>query len=356
MKTLLVGDLHLKAQIVLPLIEEKVRKLSCCRVILMGDYTDAYDQTRNLDLYVNELDYLLMWKSKMQTLGIEVVTLLGNHDAPYFTNNPKMYSVRDVGTFIIVRDKLLKLGLQVAFQLEDYLISHAGYTEDYELEDWHLSILIKEDVEKIDRLDKHVGRARGGQYRLGSPIWSDFDMELSIFPNQKHPKQIVGHTPQKQINIEQKESFRLIGIDTFTVIPKKQSPYFEQTGSGEILLYENGKTKIIPLPWRNDDVIQLIGSKFYRNKRIVTMRDIIFDFEKWSITINGNEIFLTNKEFDIFVYLFEREDKVVSLEEIRVQILSKYESGDPDENVMSRLASKIETVNILPNNEYIFKR
>lgn len=38
MKTILVGDLHLTAQIVLPMVEQKVKELGIKRVILLGDY------------------------------------------------------------------------------------------------------------------------------------------------------------------------------------------------------------------------------------------------------------------------------------------------------------------------------
>lgn len=39
MKTLLVGDLHLKAKIILSMVEQKIRELGVKRVILLGDVT-----------------------------------------------------------------------------------------------------------------------------------------------------------------------------------------------------------------------------------------------------------------------------------------------------------------------------
>jgi len=51
MKTLLVGDLHLKAQLILPnIVEEAIEKLGCKRVIRMGDYMDEYKQQNNTKL------------------------------------------------------------------------------------------------------------------------------------------------------------------------------------------------------------------------------------------------------------------------------------------------------------------
>lgn len=46
MKTILVGDLHLKAAFILPMVEQKVKQFGVQRVILMGDYMDAYEQEK----------------------------------------------------------------------------------------------------------------------------------------------------------------------------------------------------------------------------------------------------------------------------------------------------------------------
>lgn len=355
MRTLLVGDLHLKAQIILPMVEKKIRKFNCQRVILMGDYTDAYDQNRNLTLYIDEVDYLVKWKLKMQSLNVEVITLLGNHDSPYITHSPKIYSVVDTDTFTKVGDKLFELGVQIAFKLDDYLVSHAGFTEDYQLEDWHLSILSKKDIEKVNWLENRVGDSRGGTSRLGSPLWADFEHELCCFPNKKYLNQIVAHTPQKRISFVRNTQYKLIAIDTFTVKAIKEQPYFELMGNGEILMYQSNEMEIIPLDWMNKEIIKMIESKFYRNKRIVVMQGITFDFEKWSITINDNEIFLTNKEFDIFVFLFENQGTLVSAEEINIQILSKYEASVSIKEVMFRLMSKIDLVRMDTEDRYIFQ-
>ena len=235
MKTILVGDLHLKAQIILPMVEQKVKELGIKRVILLGDYTDAYEQERNFDLYMNELDYLFIWKSKMKVFGVEVINLLGNHDVSYLTVTPRRYSLQDADGFLSVGRKLLKLNLQIAFLLDDYLVSHAGYTQDFDL----------------------------GEYFLGSPLWADFDHELSCLPNLKYQKQIVGHTPQTKITTVHKGEFELVGIDTFTIIPIKRKPFFKKVGSGEILLYDSVLTPI-QLSWQNDEVFEKLNETFDR--------------------------------------------------------------------------------------------
>ena len=56
----------------------------------------------------------------------------------------------------------------------------------------------------------------------------------------------------------------IVGIDTFTVIPLNQKPYYEQFGLGEILLYENDKLESSSLNWKNEDIVKIIDSKFDR--------------------------------------------------------------------------------------------
>lgn len=264
MKTILVGDLHLKAQIILPMVEQKVKELGIKRVILLGDYTDAYEQERNFDLYMNELDYLFIWKSKMNVFGVEVINLLGNHDVSYLTVTPRRYSLQDADGFLSVGRKLLKLNLQIAFLLDDYLVSHAGYTQDFDLEDWHFETINENLIDNLDNLEDHVGKARGGEYFLGSPLWADFDHELSCLPNLKYQKQIVGHTPQTKITTVHKGEFELVGIDTFTVTPLKQKPYYKQLGSGEVLLYAEDRITALTLNWKTEDIIKKISIKFDR--------------------------------------------------------------------------------------------
>lgn len=261
MKTILVGDLHLTAQIVLPMVEEKLRLLECQQLVLLGDYTDAYNQTKNSKLYLEELDYLLAFKRSLEAKGIKVVMLLGNHDSDYVISNPRIYSLQDTKTFMEISKRLLRLELQVAYELGDYLVSHAGYTEDYQLEAWHLEKITNKSIKNVAWISKHIGISRGGTYISGSPLWADFE-ELTKYPNRDYRKQIVGHTPQKQINLIQNPNSEIVGIDTFTIIPISEKPYYEQIGSGEILLYDNDKLEVVLLDWKNETIMEKINSKF----------------------------------------------------------------------------------------------
>ena len=238
------------------MVEQKVKELGIKQVILLGDYTDAYEQEKNVDLYMNELDYLFIWKSKMKVFGVEVINLLGNHDVSYLTVTPRRYSLQSADGFLSVGRKLLKLNLQIAFQLDDYLISHAGYTQDFDLEDWHFEKITENLIDNL---------ARGGKYFLGSPLWADFDHELSFLPNPKYQKQIVGHTPQTKITTVHKGESELVGIDTFTIIPIKRKPFFKEIGSGEILLYDNGTLIPIQVDWQSDGVFNKLNEIFEKN-------------------------------------------------------------------------------------------
>lgn len=235
LKTLLVGDLHLKSRIILPMVEEKINELDCQRVILLGDYVDANGQNANVLLYNAELDNLLNWKSKMVSKGIEVITLIGNHEAPYLINEPKRYSIYNKKCFIETGEKLYALGLQVAYKLDDYIVSHAGFACGQDLQEWHFNILSPSDRGLIKALDEHVGISRGGKYWVGSPIWADYRFELKENPNPNILKQIVGHTRQSKISLDSS----LIGIDTYSILAKKEYPYFEFYGNGDLLLHDN---------------------------------------------------------------------------------------------------------------------
>ena len=48
MKTLLIGDLHLKSQLILPIVDRIIQTHNIKRVIFLGDYVDLHGQTKNI--------------------------------------------------------------------------------------------------------------------------------------------------------------------------------------------------------------------------------------------------------------------------------------------------------------------
>ncbi len=47
MKTLLIGDLHLKSQLILPIVDKIIQTHNIKRIIFLGDYVDLHGQTNN---------------------------------------------------------------------------------------------------------------------------------------------------------------------------------------------------------------------------------------------------------------------------------------------------------------------
>lgn len=263
MRTLLVGDLHLKARLILPIIERKINELKFDRVVFLGDYVDDYFQDYNVELYLNDLRYLLKWKAEMEFRGIDCIFILGNHDAAYLINQPKTYSLQDKLSFKEVKNLLFELELQVAFKLDEYLVSHAGYCEGIEPEAWHFDKINRECIADIDGLEKNVGISRGGHLLLGSPMWADFNKDLLTNPNSKYLYQIVGHTPVNKIELTNTVS--LIGIDTFNILPTKIVTNVAFSGNGDLLAYENGILEVVPTEWVSTNTMnQFVNYRVYQ--------------------------------------------------------------------------------------------
>ena len=264
MKTLLVGDTHLMARIILLKVREVIKELNVKRIILMGDYTDQWGCVDFDGCYKDDLRFLYRWKQEMVSQGVEVVMLAGNHDVPYLIDKQVSYSVANLFTFEWVKQLLYDLELQIAYRLDDVLVSHAGYTEDYEPMKWHFETIISKFKDKLDELHNHIGLSRGGRYITGSPIWADFRRDMTDYYHKDYPKQIVGHSWVESITLDQD----IIGIDTFSL-----DTNYKPLGNGDMLLYENGNLIVIEFPeWR---------SREYQNKRIEC-------FEKSSCFQNGN--------------------------------------------------------------------
>ena len=141
--------------------------------------------------------------------------------------------------------------MQIAYQLDDYLVSHAGYNFLFDTEPWHFEPIQVEKYEKeLEILAYAVGPMRGGGDLAGSPLWADF-REIEIAANIKYPKQIVGHTPKSSIDI----SKNIIGLDTFSLSMNAQNTY-EYIGNGDLLFYELGTLQVIPTNWISSNIIK----------------------------------------------------------------------------------------------------
>ncbi|COH03153.1 Ser/Thr protein phosphatase family protein [Streptococcus pneumoniae] len=124
--------------------------------------------------------------------------------------------------FFSVKELLQDLKLQIAYQLDDYLVSHAGFNLIFDPKEWHFNLYTKE-----------------------------YEEELELLPNQDFPKQIVGHTPKESIDI----SKNVIGIDTFSLYIDKDNKY-QFIGNGDLLVYDQGHFEVISTDWATDKILK----------------------------------------------------------------------------------------------------
>lgn len=234
--TLFVGDMHLQMSLILKLVTKAINIYNIEHVVFIGDYTDQFGCIDLPNLYIDQLNLLNDWVSHYRDKDIKVTLLIGNHDIPYLINRPEYYSLK-TNEFSLVSKLLWGLNMQVAVNLDNYIISHAGYINNTLPKSWHLETLTYNHVEGLYDLNENVGVARGG-YSKGSPVWTDFYSELLPNQNVKNGIQIVGHTPVKTIEIL--NNGHLFGIDTFS-LDQNHNPI----GDGSLLAIINNKPTII---------------------------------------------------------------------------------------------------------------
>jgi predicted phosphodiesterase len=238
MKTIFVGDTHLMSRLILPNIHRLVALLGIGRVIFLGDYLDQFNCDWKSDLYFKELETLSEFKATMEERGVEVIFLIGNHELPYLLDKPSYYSLK-TPEFRELKSMLIKLGIQVGFRLDDFIVSHGGYVGSFKVEEWHLKSLQENDLELLIPLQQ-AGFSRGGK-GYGSPLWADYEREVKVHFQPTYPKQVVGHTPSTAIKMNKSEE--MICCDTLS-LDRNLKPI----GDGSLLLYEDVKLTVIKNP------------------------------------------------------------------------------------------------------------
>ncbi|MBC1527270.1 hypothetical protein [Listeria seeligeri] len=187
---------------------------------------------------------------------------MGNHDAAYLINQPKPYSFKDKKLFKEVKKLLISLKLQVAFQLDCYLVSHAGYCEGIEPEAWHFDKISREDMLGVEELEENIGISRGGSMFLGSPLRADLTRDFRMYPNPNYLCQIVGNTPVNKIELA--DNLNLVGVDTFNIPPTKVVTNIAFSGNGDLLAYDDGMLEVIPTNWISADILnQFINYRIF---------------------------------------------------------------------------------------------
>lgn len=77
-KTLVVGDIHLKEELILGRVDAAISQLGIERIVFCGDYVDEWNSN---DLTMSDaIDALSYWIRSKRKRGIQVGLVLGNHD------------------------------------------------------------------------------------------------------------------------------------------------------------------------------------------------------------------------------------------------------------------------------------
>lgn len=175
-------------------------------VVFVGDYFDSFDLS-DVNIIMSFKEILKLKKEYPK----KVILLLGNHDIQYwfYTKNYVKFqcsgfrpSMAGNIQSLLKEDKKI---FQVAFQLNNYLWSHAGISnasynihwKKYNIPKEHLA----EELNKYFILEFpelfHIAKDRGGIHPVGGIFWIDrkntYDDPLNGF------HQIVGHSQTKEI-------------------------------------------------------------------------------------------------------------------------------------------------------------
>lgn len=230
MKTIAIGDIHGRDYWKQIINQEQ----DADRFIFVGDYFDSFT-IKGLDQINNFLDIIEFKKSTDK----EVILLLGNHDYHYYPG------VEDSGTSgyqTLMAPSIThaisdsKAHLQIAYQMDEFVFSHAGLSSEW-LDDMIVGWTVDNMVDKVNEAFQYrpstiayrsfkyydyenniatLSRGYGDESYQG-PIWVRPKALMNENKKTLRKKiiQVVGHTPQDQIDIEGKSTGgRYYFIDT----------------------------------------------------------------------------------------------------------------------------------------------
>lgn len=178
------------------------------RIVFIGDYFDSFDYDGKHQLE-NFLDIIEYKQSKQK----EVILLIGNHDFHYMDWALESYEEYSgfQDSYAKTFNKVLRLykdELQMAYQMDDYIFTHAGITNTWLKERclWDGVVNIVDCINDTfkaapDRFSFNSGVGdMYGDHPSQSPIW--------VRPNSLISDpidfffQVVGHTGQKRILLD----------------------------------------------------------------------------------------------------------------------------------------------------------
>lgn len=208
-RTLIIPDIHLKTS-VLDSAEIILKSDLADNAVMIGDYFDEFGARFKGDLFLNTIDCLKDFSFKYPT-----TMLLGNHDAMYLSDyNEHIAAVASRDVQRKIREFVIEQDLYLSCKVGKYLISHAGFINDYNhLVNSRVSDLSADDIDYLDEDD--------------SPIWLRILDDVIL--NKTYPHQIVGHTPVKSIMsfkfLLDDYDFSTTYVDTMSLDPRTMTRY-----------------------------------------------------------------------------------------------------------------------------------
>jgi predicted phosphodiesterase len=231
MKTVIIGDIHGHDSWKRIIAQEQ----DADRFIFVGDYFDSF--TVSGVVQIHNFKEIVEFKT---TTDKEVILLIGNHDYHYF---PEIGDSNTSGYQHTLAPSIKqvigenKQHLQMAYQFEDILVTHAGVSDEWmddNFADWAVNDIAKvinelfhyqpkkvdyRSFKYYDYKNNHIPQLAGGygNETFQGPIWirPKALMEANYDTLRTQIRQVVGHTTRKQIDIEGKATGgRYYFIDT----------------------------------------------------------------------------------------------------------------------------------------------
>ena len=272
MRTIVVGDMHQKQHLILPIADSAVRLLGARRVVLLGDYCDDYSPNRDetdAEKLLRGLKYQVDWVDRARTRGLRIDVLLGTHDVQYLIE--RQGPGTNLNCIVPVRRMLAQMNVRMAAAVDGWLATHAGLTSQF------ADIVLEIDVEAepfdepsytaeslADQLNtafdhaltemfEHgndeelllfnlCGPGRGG-ISIPGPLWASTS-ELTVL-GMPHLNQIIGHTPVYSVRELEEQGFRgerFMACDTFSTDFE-----FRPLGDGSVLLIDDETHEMRPV-------------------------------------------------------------------------------------------------------------
>ena len=247
MKTVVIGDVHGRSLWKLIVNQEQ----DADRIIFIGDYFDSFD-IKGEEQLNNFLDIIEFKKSTDK----EVIMLIGNHDYHYFpevgdngtSGYQSMFSYQIRPVLDTNREHL-----QMAYQFDEYLFSHAGVSSKFMdsvfgVDGWKVETIVEQlnelfkykpltfqfgeavSIKKLSYLDPY------GDNEEQSPIWIRPRSLMAANRDTLHKQviQVVGHTGVRKLDLvgsQKSAGGRYYLIDC-------------QETTGEYLIINNGKLSV----------------------------------------------------------------------------------------------------------------